>query len=141
MTCYSIQHKILKTNVLVNFAATLLATWKHKWQITRRLAQWWQQIIEIQVQLIISQTIIGVGRNCFLCLLPPSICNFFNGLMNVSHTKLLLGYSSWHCWHVRANSIPHMIFYLNTKSCFHITFEWLRKQCIASLIHRSMITW
>ena len=131
---YSIQHKILKTNVLVNFAATLLAAWKHTWQITRRLARWWQQIIEIQVQQIISQTIIGVGRNCFLCLLLPSIHNFFNDHMNVSRTKSLLGSSSWHCWRVRANSIPHMIFYLNTKSRFHVALKWLCKQRIAPLI-------
>ena len=111
----------------------MLAAWKHTWQITRRLARWWQQIIEIQVQQIISQTIIGVGRNCFLCLLPPSIRNFFNGHMNVSRMKSLLGSSSWHCWSVRANSISHVIFYLNIKSRFHVALEWLCKQRIAPL--------
>ena len=79
----------------LTYLLTLLATLKHTWQITQRLARWWQQIIEIQVPQIISQTIIGVGRNCFLCLLPLSIHNFFNGHMNISRTKSMLGSSSW----------------------------------------------
>ena len=105
----------------LTYLLTLLLLWwplENTWQITQRLTRWWQQIIEIQVQLIISQTIIGVGRNCFLSLLPPSIRNFFNGHMNVSRTKSMLGSFSWHYWCVRANSIPHVIFYLNTKSHF-----------------------
>ena len=44
-----------------------------------------------------------------------------------------LGLPRGNCWRVRANSIPHVIFYLNTKSRFHVALEWLRKQRIAPL--------